>query len=94
VTPVVPSGGLEDVHGPELPEGSAAWIAIIAVVFALSPNELVLWTMLALALALGAYWRVSARSRFPGPHAAATRARRPPPDRCRESSLGRRIAAS
>jgi len=48
---------------------------MIAVVFALPPNEMVLWTMLALALALGVYWRMSARARFPGPHAAATRAR-------------------
>ena len=30
---------------------------------------------LMLALALGVYWRLSARARFPGPHAAATRAR-------------------
>jgi amino acid transporter len=61
--------------GPALNALAVAWIAIIAVVFALPPNELVLWTMLALALALGVYWRVSARARFPGPHAAATRAR-------------------
>jgi hypothetical protein len=54
---------------------AVAWIAIITVVFALPPNELVLWTMLALALALAVYWRVSARARFPGPRAAATRAR-------------------
>jgi hypothetical protein len=61
--------------GPALNAVAVAWIAIIAVVFALPPNELVLWTMLALALALGIYWRVSACARFPGPHAAATRAR-------------------
>jgi amino acid transporter len=32
------------------------WCASIAVVFMLPPNELVLWTMLAVAAALGAYW--------------------------------------
>jgi len=37
------------------------------VVFALPPNELVLWTMLAVAVALAAYWRLSARRRFVGP---------------------------
>jgi len=37
------------------------------IVFALPPNELVLWTMLLLAVALGAYWMVSARRRFVGP---------------------------
>ena len=46
------------------------WVAFIAVVFALPPNELVLWTMLLLAVALAAYWRVSARRRFVGPGGA------------------------
>ena len=44
------------------------------VVFALPPNELVLWTMLLLALALGVYWLVSARRRFLGPRASRDRA--------------------
>jgi amino acid transporter len=43
------------------------WIAVITVVFMLPPNELVLWTMLGLALALTAYWYASARVRFRGP---------------------------
>ena len=43
------------------------WIAIITVVFMLPPNELVLWTMLFVAVALTAYWLVSARQRFRGP---------------------------
>ena len=43
------------------------WVAFITVVFALPPNELVLWTMLAVAVALAAYWRLSARRRFAGP---------------------------
>jgi amino acid transporter len=44
------------------------WIAIITVVFMLPPNELVLWTMLFVAVALTVYWLVSARRRFRGPH--------------------------
>lgn len=42
------------------------WIAIITVVFMLPPNELVLWTMLGVAIALTAYWLVSARRHFRG----------------------------
>jgi hypothetical protein len=37
------------------------------VIFSLPPNELVLWTMLALAVVLVAYWLGSARARFRGP---------------------------
>ena len=44
-----------------------AWILFIAVVFALPPNELVLWTMLLFALLLSIYWLASARRRFRGP---------------------------
>jgi amino acid transporter len=44
-----------------------AWVAVITVVFALPPNELVLWTMLLLAALLAVYWRLSARRRFVGP---------------------------
>jgi len=43
------------------------WVAFIVIVFALPPNELVLWTMLLLALGLAAYWGLSARRRFVGP---------------------------
>jgi hypothetical protein len=43
------------------------WVVFISIVFALPPNELVLWTMLLLALALIAYWMVGARRRFVGP---------------------------
>ena len=46
------------------------WVVVITVVFVLPPNELVLWTMLLLALALAAYWRLSARRRFVGPATA------------------------
>jgi amino acid transporter len=44
-----------------------AWVVVITVVFALPPNELVLWTMLLLAALLAVYWRLSARRRFVGP---------------------------
>jgi amino acid transporter len=47
-----------------------AWVVVITVVFALPPNELVLWTMLLLAGGLAAYWRLSARHRFTGPRGA------------------------
>ena len=47
------------------------WVAFIAVVFALPPNELVLWTMLGFAIGLAAYWRLSARHRFVGPLAGS-----------------------
>jgi amino acid transporter len=35
-----------------------AWCALIAVVFMLPPNELVLWTMLTFGVALAVYWQV------------------------------------
>jgi len=40
------------------------WIAIITIVFVLPPNELALWTMLAVAVVLTAHWRFSARATF------------------------------
>src|SRR5882672_4053510 len=46
-----------------------AWVVAITIVFALPPNELVLWTMLLTAAVLGMYWRLSARRRFAGPAA-------------------------
>ena len=57
------------------------WVVFIAVVFTLPPNELVLWTMLAVAAGLAAYWRLSARRRFEGPiggQYGVRRADRPP----------------
>jgi amino acid transporter len=49
---------------------AVVWILFITVVFALPPNELVLWTMAGLALLLAVYWMTSARSRFRGPAGA------------------------
>ncbi len=47
-----------------------AWTVFIAIVFSLPPNELVLWTMLLVALLLGIYWKVYASARFRGPSGA------------------------
>jgi hypothetical protein len=44
-----------------------AWIVVLTVIFVLPPNELVLWTMIGVALALRAYWSLSARRHFRGP---------------------------
>jgi amino acid transporter len=46
---------------------AVVWVAFISIVFALPPNELVLWTMVLLAVALAAYWTLSARRHFVGP---------------------------
>ena len=53
--------------GPALNAVALAWVAFISVIFALPPNELVLWTMLLLAIALAVYWVASAKARFVGP---------------------------
>jgi amino acid transporter len=46
---------------------AVVWVAFIVIVFALPPNELVLWTVMLLGLGLAAYWWLSARRRFVGP---------------------------
>ena len=43
---------------------AVAWIVAITIVFMLPPNELVLWTMVAVAISLVLYWRFSARAHF------------------------------
>jgi hypothetical protein len=43
------------------------WIIVITIVFMLPPNELVLWTMIGVAIALSAYWMGYARRHFRGP---------------------------
>jgi amino acid transporter len=53
--------------GPAINVVALAWVAFITVIFALPPNELVLWTMLLLAVGLAIYWTLSARRRFVGP---------------------------
>jgi amino acid transporter len=53
--------------GPAVNVVALLWVAFISVIFALPPNELVLWTMLLLAALLALYWALSARTRFVGP---------------------------
>ncbi len=53
------------------------WTALITVVFSIPPNELVLWTMLALGAVLGLYWALSARRHF-HPHKAPAELLDPP----------------
>ena len=48
----------------------------LTVIFSLPPNELVLWTMLALAAGLVFYWQVSAKRTFVGPTRADEQALR------------------
>jgi amino acid transporter len=53
--------------GPPINAVAIGWVLVISVVFALPPNELVLWTMLLLAALIALYWTLSARRRFVGP---------------------------
>jgi amino acid transporter len=55
------------LSGPSVAFVALLWVAVITVIFSLPPNELVLWTMLALAVVLVAYWVSNARARFRGP---------------------------
>lgn len=43
------------------------WTLFIVIIFSIPPNELVLWTMLAGAALLFAYWHLSAKRTFRGP---------------------------
>jgi amino acid transporter len=50
---------------------AVCWVAFLAVVFSLPPNELVLWTTLLFFLFLLAYWLFHARRHFRGPAGVA-----------------------
>jgi ABC-type multidrug transport system permease subunit len=52
------------------------WVLFLTVIFSLPPNELVLWTMLALAVGLVLYWQLSAKRNFVGPTRADEQALR------------------
>jgi amino acid transporter len=56
--------------GPLLNVISILWVLILAVVFSLPPNELVLWTMIGLAVILVLYWQLAAKRSFIGPSKA------------------------
>jgi len=49
---------------PAINAVAIVWIAIITVIFMLPPNELVLWTMIAVVILLTTLWRLSARHYF------------------------------
>ena len=53
--------------GPVINAITIGWVLVISIVFALPPNELVLWTMLLLGALIALYWAASARRRFVGP---------------------------
>jgi len=53
--------------GPLVNLIALGWTAVITVLFVLPPNELVLWTMLAVAVLLALYWVGIARRHFRGP---------------------------
>ncbi len=56
--------------GPAVNAIAIAWVLMISVIFALPPNELVLWTMLLLGALIALYWALSARRTFVGPAAS------------------------
>jgi amino acid transporter len=56
--------------GPVLNVIAIVWVLIISVIFSLPPNELVLWTMIGLAILLALYWQLSAKRKFAGPSKA------------------------
>jgi len=58
----VPSAAIRTARVP-----SAQGTYAVPALFALPPNELVLWTMLLTAAILAVYWRCSARRHFAGP---------------------------
>ncbi|MGH7498105.1 MAG: hypothetical protein ACREL3_04565, partial [Gemmatimonadales bacterium] len=53
--------------GPVLNVIAIVWVLFLTVIFSLPPNELVLWTMLALTVGLVLYWQLSAKRTFVGP---------------------------
>jgi len=54
-------------YGPVLNVIAILWVLLLTVVFSLPPNELVLWSMIGLAVLLVFYWQVSAKRTFVGP---------------------------
>jgi len=57
--------------GPVINVISFVYIGFITILFCLPPNELVLWTMVLLAIALVLYWQLYAKRHFTGPKATA-----------------------
>jgi L-asparagine transporter-like permease len=53
--------------GPVINLISVVWVIFITILFILPPNELVLWTMVLLAICLVLYWQLYAKRHFTGP---------------------------
>jgi amino acid transporter len=62
--------------GPALNVIAILWVLFLTVIFSLPPNELVLWTMLALGVGLVLYWQMWAKANFVGPTRADEQALR------------------
>ena len=62
--------------GPALNVIAILWVLFLTVIFSLPPNELVLWTMLALGAGLVLYWQMWAKTNFVGPTRADEQALR------------------
>lgn len=81
--------------GPLLNVIAIVWVLFLTVIFSLPPNELVLWTMLALTVGLVVlYWQVSAKRTFVGPTRADEQALRRLEDAIgqKQAGLDRRLA--
>jgi len=68
VTPAVAPWNLGR-WSPAVNAVALVWIGVITIIFMLPPNELVLWTMIAVAIVLGMLWWFSAEHQFRGPAA-------------------------
>jgi amino acid transporter len=57
--------------GPFINVIAFIWIIFITILFCLPPNELVLWTMVTLAVVMVVYWQFGAKKWFAGPKKAS-----------------------
>ncbi len=57
--------------GPFLNIVAVVWVVFLTFLFCLPPNELVLWTMLAICLFMYLYWQLYAKKHFTGPKKTA-----------------------
>jgi amino acid transporter len=57
--------------GPFINVVAFLWIIFITILFCLPPNELVLWTMVGLAVIMVLYWQLGAKKWFTGPKKAS-----------------------
>jgi amino acid transporter len=56
-------------YAPLINVVAIVWTIFITIIFSMPPNELVLWSMLVLGLALVMYWRFGVQGHFRGPAA-------------------------